>query len=131
MSPRAGEGRQPFSRSDLPVLCQGLERLAHNLRLVGDHLQIGPRGLVGLGTALLPIAQRADRNAEDIGELFLGQPERPAYDLWVGPLHPLELRVAQGLPSGSLRAALRISELVNASNSVQSCAFAAFRTAAR
>src|SRR5436309_2114393 len=41
-----------------------LQRLDDGLGVAGDHGQIGARGLVGLGLALLPIAQRSERNAE-------------------------------------------------------------------
>src|SRR5579863_7561011 len=69
-----------------------LERLAHGVRLARDHLEIGARGLVGLDAALLPIAQRAERNVIARGKIFLAQPKRAADDLRLRrALHALEI----------------------------------------
>jgi hypothetical protein len=53
-----------------------LEGLRSRDRFRGDHAQIGFRRLVGLGALLLPVTERAERDAVAGRELLLGQPER-------------------------------------------------------
>ena len=59
-----------------------LERPPHALGVARDHGEIGARGLVGLGAALFPIAQGAERDANARGKFFLRNRERPAQGLW-------------------------------------------------
>jgi hypothetical protein len=59
----------------LARLC--LEGPSHAFGVARDHGEIGARRLVGLGAALLPIAQGAERDATARGEFFLRRPARP------------------------------------------------------
>ena len=64
----------------LARLC--LEGPSHAFGVARDHGEIGARRLVGLGAALLPIAQGAERDAIARGEFFLRQPA-PAATFWL------------------------------------------------
>jgi hypothetical protein len=50
----------------------------HCLRIDRDHLQIGTRGLIWFGSALLPVAQGAERDVEACREFLLRQTEGAA-----------------------------------------------------
>src|SRR6266508_2106471 len=53
---------------------------------------LGARGLIRFGAALLPIAQRADRDVETRCELLLAQAQGPANDLRARrALHPVHI----------------------------------------
>src|SRR5258708_36214871 len=60
--------------------------------------QIGPRGLIRFRTALLPIAQRTQRDMVARGEFLLRQFQSPADDFRLRrPLHPFEIVRGQWL----------------------------------
>ena len=70
-----------------------LQSLAYGVGVAGDHPEVGARGLIGLGDALLPIPQRAERDLKLRGKLLLGEAERAADQLGARrPLHALEIR---------------------------------------
>ena len=51
-----------------------LQRTPHSLGVAGNDREIGAGGLVGFRAALLPIEQRAERDAVTSREFFLSQP---------------------------------------------------------
>ena len=68
-----------FVSQKFPVLCCH-ECLGDHVWMPGDHNEVGPRRLVGLGAALLSIPQCADRNRKALSERHLRQAQRPADD---------------------------------------------------
>ncbi len=89
------------------------QRLAHNFRLAGNHGEISPCGLIGLGGALLPISQCSKGDMVMRGELFLSASKRTSDEL--SARHALRLgkiSSVQGCASGSARAAASISASV-------------------
>src|SRR5262245_42429903 len=64
----------------------------HGFGIDRDHLEIGTRGLVRLGRALLPIPQGAEGNLKARGKLLLRETEDAANDLCAWrPLHAFEV----------------------------------------
>jgi hypothetical protein len=85
----------------------------HALGVASDDGEIGACGLAVLGASLLPIAQRAERNAVPRCEFFLSQSKRPAQGL--GARDPFGLRQlfgVKGRASGSRDAAASTSASV-------------------
>ena len=56
-------------------LLRRLQRLAHYLGFARDYGEVSARGLVGLDAALLPIAQRPERNGIARRKILLAQAE--------------------------------------------------------
>lgn len=50
---------------------RGGKRLAHGIRIAGNHGEIGAGGLIGNRSTLLPIAERTEGNVKASGEFFL------------------------------------------------------------
>src|SRR6516164_4374019 len=71
----------------LSLLSCGLQRLPHGIRIASYHHEVGARSLIRFDASLFPIAEGADRNAELLGERFLGEPKRLPDDLCVRSLH--------------------------------------------
>ena len=75
-----------------------LKGAAHAVWLVCNNLEIGARKVVGLRSALLPIAQRADRYVMASRKFLLRQAERPAqYPRSRCPLHSGETLLGERL----------------------------------
>jgi hypothetical protein len=85
-----------------PRTAREVERPAHSFGVAGNDFQIGARGLIGLGGALLPIPQRAERNLKAGGKFLLSEAERAPDQLGARRvLHAREL-------GGGKRAGVRI-----------------------
>jgi hypothetical protein len=54
----------------------GDQRPAHGFGVAGNDPEIGARGLIGLGGALLPIPERAEGNLKAGGKFLLREAER-------------------------------------------------------
>src|SRR5438094_10049439 len=64
--PAAGAAGSAWPRLECPE---------HALGIASDDGEVGPRGLVGFATSLLPVAQGAQRDMVPGGKFLLGQPE--------------------------------------------------------
>ena len=75
---QAGEGREERPCEALPLSSRSTgKRARHPVGIARNDLEICPRRLVRLGSPLLPIAQRTERNMVACREFLLCQPERP------------------------------------------------------
>ena len=98
---RRGRQDPGSARSRAPAGDAPFERFADSLWITLDDFEVGERGLVGVAAALLPIAQRADGNAEGCRELLLVEPDNPADVLGERhPPHSFELLVGKRLRIG-------------------------------
>src|SRR5439155_12832994 len=85
-----------------------LQRPSHAFRIVRDDVQIRAGGLVGLGAALLPVAECAERDFVACREFFLRQAERAAqcldarHSLGLGLLFICEWSLIRFCPSRCL-----------------------------
>jgi hypothetical protein len=83
-------------------LAQGsVQHAIYVLWIASDEREIRPRRLIRFRTALLPVAQRPNRNMISLGEFLLRQVQRPANDLHSRRLlHALEIGPSQWLRVG-------------------------------
>src|SRR6476620_2102296 len=92
---RVTEGRRPAVAGPAHSLPRAIgpdERLAHTLWIASNNGKIRSRGLIGCRAALLPIAQRADRNVISSRKVFLADPERAPNDFHLRrPLHAAKI----------------------------------------
>ena len=119
---RSGERCQSTSGRCSLLPCRPLcKRALHKFRVRRDHFEVGAVGLVGLGAALLPVPQRADRYAVGFGKLLLRHAQRAAD--YVGSrsaLHATRIILGDGLvvrvrhgPRHDLRIGQGIETLAN------------------
>jgi len=78
-------------------LSRWIQSIAHSVGLTGDYGEVSARGLIGLDPALLPIAQRPDRNVIACRKIFLAEtkcaPDDPRLR---GALHASEVFFGEG-----------------------------------
>ena len=77
------------------------QRAMDSMSIARNGFQVGARCLVGLGVALFPVAQRAERYLKPRRELFLREAERPPDDFQTWSLlHAIHVRVCKRLRVG-------------------------------